>query len=197
MERTTWNFVPNDVWRGGTQGMFRAITRRARLSGNAPRIEVLMRSTTRLLVLSSVSALCFSMPLAANAGAAKHQPHPQAGHGHSQGHGHGKGHGKGPGHGKGHGHQKCAFTAVGHASSVDVEAATLTVADKGGTRALHGQSVDILVPESTKVIVNDQPGSLSDVPVNAHVVVKGTGCNSDLTATRIVAASNQDSSTDS
>jgi hypothetical protein len=165
-------------------------------------------STTsfRIAAVGSGLVLALGAPAAAFASHANHGHHGQSsGHGksasHAHGHGHGRNadHGKGHGHGKGHakGHNKDKFTAVGTVASVDAAGGTVTVNDKGGTKALHGTTVTVSVPDTARVIVDDVDGSLSDVAAGDHIVVKGTA-SASYTATKVVASTpgSDDSSSD-
>ena len=134
-------------------------------------------TTTRVAVVG------FALTLAVGTPAAAYASHTNHGH-HGPAAGHGNGHGNGAGHGKGHNKDK--FTAVGSVASVD--AGTVTVNDKGGSKSLHGTAVTISVPDDATVIVNDTPGSLSDVAAGDHVVVKGSDANDSYTASKVVAS---------
>jgi hypothetical protein len=138
-------------------------------------------STPRLAVVCSTAVLALGAPAVALA----------SGHGHSGSHGKKGQHGRQDGtHGhKGHGHSSGNFTAVGKVVSVDPEAMTITLNDKGGTRALHGTTVTVSVTDATTIKVDDQAATIDAVVAPDHIVVKGDGAGSTLTAARVNAAS--------
>jgi hypothetical protein len=142
-------------------------------------------NTSRIAAISCGLALAVGTPAAAIASSTNH------GHGHG---GPAAGHGKG--HGQGKGHHKPDFTAVGKVASVD--AGTITITDKGGSKALHGTTVTVSVPDTARVIVDDADGSLDDVVAGDHVVVKGSEDADTYTAKKVVASSSdaEDSSSD-
>ena len=72
-----------------------------------------------------------------------------------------------------HGKRPVTFTATGVVTAVDPVAGTLTVADKGGSRDLHGTSVMVTVAATTSVEVDDAAATLSDVNVGDHVAANG------------------------
>src|SRR5687768_10740558 len=52
---------------------------------------------------------------------------------------------------------KVAFTATGVVTAVDAGAATLTVAVKGGTKNVKGNTVTVVVPSTARITLSDVP----------------------------------------
>lgn len=139
-------------------------------------------TTSRLAAIGCGLALAVGTPAAAFASHTNH------------GHGHGHG-GPAAGHGNSKGHNKSNFTAVGKVVSVD--AGSITINDKGGSKSLHGTTVTISVPDTATVIVDDAAASLSDVGAGDHVVVKGSEGADSYTAKKVVASSPDSTDTNS
>lgn len=101
--------------------------------------------------------------------------------------GHGGGHGKGSTHAATH-HGKPAakhFTAVGKVTSVDGD--QLTLADKGGSKDLHGTDVTVTVPEGAH-IRRGGPAVLTDLQPGDHVSVNGMRSEEGLVARHVHAS---------
>ena len=100
--------------------------------------------------------------------------------------GHGS-HGKGSTHASAH-HGKPAatkFTATGKVTSVDGD--QLTLADKGGSKDLHGTDVTVTVPD-TAHIRRGGPAVLADLQPGDHVSVKGARTEEGLVARHVHAS---------
>jgi hypothetical protein len=78
------------------------------------------------------------------------------------------------------------FTGVGTVSAVDTTAGTITVAVRNGTRGLRGTTITATVTSTARIIANDAPIALADVPVGGTVTVSGTRSGSAFTATRVL-----------
>jgi hypothetical protein len=101
--------------------------------------------------------------------------------------GNGGGHGKGSTHASAH-HGKPAakhFTAVGKVTSVDGD--QLTLADKGGSRDLHGTDVTVTVPDGAH-IRRGGPAELADLQPGDHVSVHGMRTEEGLVARHVHAS---------
>jgi hypothetical protein len=118
------------------------------------------RPALRAVAVAGVAALTLAAP--ATAFAASH------GHAHQA---KAKSHSSHKHHGK---PAPAKFTAVGTVTAVDPTGGTITLADKGGSKDLHGKSVTVTVSPSTKVTRDDAPSSLSSVQVGDHVAANGT-----------------------
>ena len=114
-------------------------------------------SLLRIVAIGGVAAVTFAAPATAFA----------AGHGH----GHAKTHHSHKHHGK---PAPARFTAVGVVTAVDTTAGTVTLADNGGSRDLHGKSVTVAVSSTTKVTRDDAPATLAQVQPGDHVAANGT-----------------------
>src|SRR2546423_617795 len=55
------------------------------------------------------------------------------------------------------------FTATGTVVSVDLGAGTVTLADKGGSKDLHGKTVTVLTGAKTKIVRNGAKAALSSL----------------------------------
>lgn len=133
------------------------------------------RAPLRFLAVAGVAALTFAAPATAFA----------AGHSHSTKttHSSNKHHGK---------PASTRFTAAGTVTAVDASAGTVTLADKGGSKDLHGQSVTVVVDDSTKVTRDDASATLADVQVGDHVAANGHRSSDALTAAHLNASSQAD-----
>ena len=132
-------------------------------------------SALRVISLSTLAAVTFAAPVAALA----------ADHGH---------HAAKPSHGNKH-HGKPAekhFTATGVVTAVDAGAGTVTIADKGGSRELHGTTVTIAVSATTKITRDDASATLADLQSGDHVAANGLrGSDGSLNAKHVNASSPQ------
>jgi hypothetical protein len=102
-----------------------------------------------------------------------------AGDGHGHGHGHGKTHVSGAHHGK---PAAKRFTATGTVTAVTGD--QLTLADKGGSRDLHGTDVTVTVPD-TAHIRRGGPAVLADLQPGDHVMVNGMRTEEGLVARHV------------
>lgn len=87
------------------------------------------------------------------------------------------------------------FTATGTVTAVDTTAGTVTVADQGGSRDLHGTSVTVVVPDTAKV-VRHGPATLSDVQVGDHLAANGVRSDGPTFTAEHVSAEPPDSNGD-
>jgi hypothetical protein len=106
-------------------------------------------------------------------------PAPVALAGNGHGHGHGKTHVSGAHHGK---PAAKRFTATGTVTAVSGD--QLTLADKGGSRDLHGTDVTVTVPEGAH-IRRGGPAVLADLQPGDHVMVNGKRTEEGLVARHV------------
>ena len=105
----------------------------------------------------------------------------------ASGHGSGGSHGHGSTHAATH-HGKPAskkFTATGKVTSVDGD--QLTLADKGGSKDLHGTDVTVTVPADAH-IRRGGPAVLTDLQPGDHVSVHGQRTDAGLVASHVHAS---------
>src|SRR3954451_3311457 len=100
----------------------------------------------------------------------------------SHGHGHTKTHQSAKHHGK---PASKHFTAVGKVTTVDGD--QLTLADKGGSRDLHGTDVTVTVPDSAH-IRRGGPALLTDLQPGDHVSAHGARTEEGLVARHVHAS---------
>src|SRR4051812_20246580 len=105
---------------------------------------------------------------------------------------HGHGHGKGASHASTHQHGK-HFTAVGKVTTVSGD--QLTLADKGGSRDLHGTDVTVTVPDGAHVR-RGGPAMLADLQPGDHVMVNGMRTEEGLVARHVHASVPDEDTTD-
>lgn len=136
----------------------------------------------RRLAIAGVAALAVATPISAYA----------APHGHGGAHATKASHASKTNHGKKH-HGKPApkhFTAVGTVTAVDAAAGTVTLADKGGSKDLHGKSVTVVVTSTTKLTRDDANVTLDKVQAGDHVSANGNrGTDGSLNARHVNAES--------
>ena len=131
------------------------------------------RSPLRVVAVVGVAALSLAAPATAlAAGHAHHAAKTHSSHKH---------------HGK---PAPVRFTATGTVTSVDSTAGTVTLADKGGSRDLHGKTVTVTVSATTKVTLDDAPATLDKIQPGDHVAANGTrGTGGALNAKHVNAES--------
>lgn len=128
----------------------------------------------RVAAVVGAAALTFAAPATAFASGHGHQQQAKTQHSHKH-------------HGK---PAPARFTAAGVVTAVDTTNNTVTLADKGGSKDLHGKSVTVSVSPTTKVTRNDAPATLADVQVGDHVAANGTrGADGALNARHVNAES--------
>ena len=113
----------------------------------------------------------------------------------ASGHGSGGSHGHGSTHAATH-HGKPAakkFTATGKVTSVDGD--QLTLADKGGSKDLHGTDVTVTVPADAH-IRRGGPAVLIDIQPGDHVSVHGQRTDAGLVASHVHASVPDSDTTD-
>ncbi|MGZ6827784.1 MAG: hypothetical protein ACXVGH_13430 [Mycobacteriales bacterium] len=80
------------------------------------------------------------------------------------------------------------FTAVGVVTAVDPAAGTVTVADTGGSRDLHGRTVVVSVAGTTRVTLDDAPATLAQLAAGDAVTANGVRSASGALTARAVNA---------
>ncbi|HEU5007465.1 MAG TPA: hypothetical protein VFT67_10850 [Jatrophihabitantaceae bacterium] len=151
-----------------------------------------MSRTARIAAAGALGALIVAPLGAASADAATTHGHHAGAH-HVAISRHVKTHHVGGGKHRGAVRHSARFTATGTVTAVDTTGQTVTLADRGGSRDLHGTSVTITAAATATIELDDATATLADVQVGDHVAAHGTRADGPVfTATRVAA----DSATD-
>jgi hypothetical protein len=84
---------------------------------------------------------------------------------------------------------KASFAANGSVTAVDVDAHTVTVVVKGGTKDVKGRIVGILLPSSARIVLDDAPATAADIEAGFRITVTGTRVGNVYTASKVQASS--------
>jgi hypothetical protein len=84
---------------------------------------------------------------------------------------------------------KASFAANGSVTAVDVDAHTVTVVVKGGTKDVKGRTVGILLPSSARIVLDDAPATAADIEAGFRITVTGTRVGNVYTASKVQASS--------
>ena len=132
------------------------------------------RSALRGVAVASVAAITLAAPVSAFAATHGHTHQSKV-----------KTHSSHKHHGK---PASTRFTATG--SVVSVGTGTVTIADKGGSKDLHGKTITVVVSSTTKVTRDDATVTLDKLQAGDHVAANGTrGTDGSLNAKHVNADS--------
>jgi uncharacterized protein (DUF736 family) len=84
---------------------------------------------------------------------------------------------------------KVNFAASGSVTAVNLDAGTVTVAAKGGTKDVKGTSVTVVVPSTARIVLDDASATLADLAAGYRITVTGTHVGTAYTATKVQASS--------
>jgi hypothetical protein len=84
---------------------------------------------------------------------------------------------------------KASFAANGSVTAVDVDAHTVTIVVKGGTKDVKGRTVRILLPSSARIVLDDAPATAADIEAGFRITVTGTRLGNLYTASKVQASS--------
>ncbi len=84
---------------------------------------------------------------------------------------------------------KVTFSASGVVTAVDLDARTVTVAAKGGTKDVKGRTVGVVVPSTARIVLDDAPATVADLEAGFRITVTGTRLGTVYTASKVQASS--------